>query len=144
MPFVFKNKPKNLLDIGGNTGKWALQCVQFDADVRVTIADMPGQLRMAEKNVGSGPSTDRINYHALNSLNSSDKLPSGHDAVWMSQSLDCFSQEEIKSIFKRTAAVLGPGQDPRRHLAREGGERAGERVIPECVRVADLHAPTYH
>lgn len=31
---------KSLYDVGGNTGKWALQCVGFDSDVEVTVLDL--------------------------------------------------------------------------------------------------------
>lgn len=49
LPHVYKNKPKTLLDIGGNTGKWAIASVEHDADVHVTIMDLPGQTNMAKK-----------------------------------------------------------------------------------------------
>ena len=30
LEIVFANKPKTLLDVGGNTGRWALQCVGYE------------------------------------------------------------------------------------------------------------------
>ena len=41
LPLVFAGRPGRLLDVGGNTGKWAVQCARFDPDVRITIADLP-------------------------------------------------------------------------------------------------------
>ncbi|MCH5690731.1 hypothetical protein LWM68_44790 [Niabella sp. W65] len=38
-----------MLEIGGNTGKWALASTKFDPDVRITIVDLPGQAAMAKK-----------------------------------------------------------------------------------------------
>ena len=35
LEIVFAFHPKHLLDVGGNTGRWAMQCVQHDPDVRV-------------------------------------------------------------------------------------------------------------
>lgn len=110
LPVLFKNKPKRLMDVGGNTGKWALQCVGYDPDVQVTIVDLPGQLRMAERNITEKGYSARVDFHATNLLNPNDKLPTGHEAIWMSQFLDCFSQEEIVSILKRAAEVM-TGQD---------------------------------
>ncbi|MEO8086765.1 MAG: methyltransferase [Bacteroidota bacterium] len=98
---VFKDKPKNLLDIGGNTGKWATHCVNFDPDVRVTIMDLPGQLDMARKNIEDAGLRDRISFYENNILKDDKKFPEGFDAVWMSQFLDCFSDDEIVSILKR-------------------------------------------
>src|SRR5262245_13388988 len=37
LPVVFEHPPKRLLDVGGNTGKWALQCAKFDPNTRITI-----------------------------------------------------------------------------------------------------------
>ena len=109
LPLVLKNKPKKLLDVGGNTGKWALQCINYDAVVEVTIADLPGQLRLAEKNLGKEKNSDRVSYHAIDLLNPADSFPKGHDVIWMSQFLDCFSQEQIISILKRAGEAMEPG-----------------------------------
>ena len=44
LEIVFSHHPKRLLDIGGNTGRWATQCVQYNKEVEVTIVDLPQQL----------------------------------------------------------------------------------------------------
>ena len=36
----------------------------------------------------------------------SNPFPKGYDAIWMSQFLDCFSEEEIVSILKRCYDAL--------------------------------------
>ena len=38
LPWVFADQPKRLLDVGGNTGKWAVACAKFNAAVQITIA----------------------------------------------------------------------------------------------------------
>lgn len=106
LPIVFKDKPKRLMDVGGNTGKWTLHCVQYDKDVHVTITDLPGQLRMAEQNMIEKGFADRVSYHAANLLNPKDKLPTGNNVIWMSQFLDCFSQPEIISILERAVEAM--------------------------------------
>ena len=108
---VFKDKPKTLLDIGGNTGKWAIQCVKHDPDVHVTIMDLPGQLDMARKNVESLGLSNRISFFENNILAGQKAFPQGFDAVWMSQFLDCFSEEEIISILGRAAEAMGEDSD---------------------------------
>ena len=50
LPIVYKNKPKRLFDIGGNTAKWAIASCKFDPDVNVTIIDLPGQIAVAQNN----------------------------------------------------------------------------------------------
>ena len=105
LPLVFADRPQRLLDIGGNTGKWALQCTRYDSAVRVTILDLPGQLKLAKKNVGE---SDRITYHALDLLDAAQPFPTGHDAIWMSQLLDCFSEAQIVSILQRATRAMTP------------------------------------
>jgi len=39
-------------------------------------------------------------------LDKSEKLPTGHDLIWMSQFLDCFSEDEIVSILQRCYEAL--------------------------------------
>jgi ubiquinone/menaquinone biosynthesis C-methylase UbiE len=107
LPLVFADRPKRLLDVGGNTGKWAVQCVKFDPDVRVTIADLPRQLDFARETIRQHGLEDRVDFLAIDLLDETQSLPDGHDAIWMSQFLVCFSEPEIVSILRRAAGALG-------------------------------------
>jgi hypothetical protein len=107
LPFVFSHKPKKIIDIGGNTAKWAICCCKYDPNVKVLIADLPGQTAVAEKNAGNAGFSDRINVFPCNMLNDKTALPSGADVYWMSQFLDCFSLEEITRIMKKVRAAAG-------------------------------------
>ena len=108
LPFVFSHKPKKIIDIGGNTAKWAICCCTYDPNVNVLIADLPGQTAVAEKNAGNAGFSDRINVFPCNMLNDETALPSGADVYWMSQFLDCFSLEEITCIMKKVRAAARP------------------------------------
>ncbi len=108
LPRVFESNPKTLLDIGGNTGKWALQCLQFSPDVRVTIMDLPGQVDMAKKNITARGFADRISFFETNLLDDSLPFPKDFDVIWMSQFLDCFSEDQIRSILRRCHQALSP------------------------------------
>ena len=101
LPKVYKDGIKKLLDVGGNTGKWAVASANFSPDVQVTIMDLPGQLNVARKKVADLGLSDRISFKPVNILDETEKFPTGYDAVWMSQFLDCFSEAEIVSILKR-------------------------------------------
>jgi len=109
LKLVFADNPKRLLDVGGNTGKWAVQCAKFNPDVQITIADLEKQLVFARETIRQNNLENRVNFHATNLLDESLPLPAGHDAIWMSQFLDCFSEAEIVSILRRAAAALAPG-----------------------------------
>ena len=107
LKIVFKERPKTLLDVGGNTGRWALRCVDSDDDVQVTIADLPARLREAAAPARERGVEDRIRGFPINLLDESQSLPAGVDVIWMSQFLDCFSEEQIVSILKRAVAAMG-------------------------------------
>ncbi len=104
---VFRGRPKRLLDIGGNTGKFSIECTRHDRDVEVTIADLPGQLALAQRNVAADPNASRIHFHAANMLEDEMRLPEGFDAIWMSQFLDCFAGAEIVRILRACLRVMG-------------------------------------
>lgn len=103
---IFQSKPKKIFDIGGNTGKWSLQCCQYDNDVEMTIIDLPQQIEMAMANAQANGFADRINGYPANMLDQNQPLPQGADIWWMSQFLDCFSPMEILSILKRVRAAM--------------------------------------
>lgn len=99
---------QRLLDIGGNTGRWALRCVQHNPKVQVTIVDLPQQLQMMRHYVSGKEGSERINGVGCDLLNVHSHLPSDnhYDVIWMSQFLDCFSEEEIVSILHRVVEIM--------------------------------------
>ncbi|WP_291098597.1 MULTISPECIES: class I SAM-dependent methyltransferase [unclassified Flavobacterium] len=101
MPILFKDDPKSFLDVGGNTGKFSLQCAKYDPNVKITILDLPGQANVARKNIAKAGFEDRISATDINLLDNSIPFPKGFDVIWMSQFIDCFSLEEISGLFKR-------------------------------------------
>ena len=106
LPMVYKGGIKNILDIGGNTGKWAIISSKYAADIKVTIMDLPGQLGIAKTKIEAEGLADRISFLPVNILDENAKIPNGFDAIWMSQFLDCFSEAEIVSILKRCHDAL--------------------------------------
>jgi ubiquinone/menaquinone biosynthesis C-methylase UbiE len=109
LPVVFRAPPRRLLDIGGNTGKWALHCLRHDPQVHVAILDLPGQLRLAQRTLTEAGFGARTAFHEANLLDPLSPVPGGFDAVWMSQFLDCFGEGEIVSILQRARGALAPG-----------------------------------
>lgn len=103
---VFSKNTKTLLDVGGNTGRWALQCVGHSEEVNVTIMDLPQQIGLMRNAVKGLKGEDRIHGHAGNLLDNNVPFPKGFEAIWMSQFLDCFSEKEIISILMRCQNAL--------------------------------------
>jgi hypothetical protein len=106
LKIVFANRPKTLLDVGGNTGRWALRCVGFDENVHVTIIDLPQQIGLMKKATADLKGAERIHGHACNLLDKNVPFPVGFEAIWMSQFLDCFSEEEVVSILTRSCQSM--------------------------------------
>jgi hypothetical protein len=107
LEIVFGYHPRTLLDVGGNTGRWALRCIAFDAEVKVTIVDLPQQLEMMRQQTAQAGG--RISGYGMNVLDRGEAFPVGFEAIWMSQFLDCFSEEEVVSILSRAAAAMEEG-----------------------------------
>ena len=106
LAIVFARHPKTLLDVGGNTGRWATKCVSYDDAVEGTIMDLPQQLEMMRQQTKELPGAMRIHGYGANLLDPEVPFPTGFDAIWMSQFLDCFDEEEIRSILGRAARIM--------------------------------------
>ena len=103
---VFSTAPRALLDIGGNTGNWAIACCRHDPEVTIGIVDLPGQLKMAERNLTTHGVNERVQMHPANLLDVNSRLPENYDVIWMSQFLACFSENEIRVILRKVKSVM--------------------------------------
>ena len=106
---VFARRPRRLMDIGANTGKWSLRCLRHDPEVRLTLLDLPIQLARAQATLDEAGVSARACLQPIDILDAAAPFPQPMDAVWMSQFLTCFSIEVIAHIFRRAAACLAPG-----------------------------------
>ena len=139
LQIIFKNKPKTLLDVGGNTGRWALRCVEHDKEVKVTILDLPQQIKMMKENIEGNPGADRIEGLGINLLDKNSKMPLNRtfDAIWMSQFLDCFSGEEIVNILKKAAKVMN--KDSRLYIMETLWDRQRFEPAALCLTLTSLY-----
>jgi hypothetical protein len=106
LPIVFEHAPRSLLDVGGNTGKWAIQCANHCRNISVTILDLPDIVALAEQNIREHGLEDRIGTAGVDLLDTSRPFPRGFDAIWMSQFLVCFSEEQATSLIERAADAM--------------------------------------
>ena len=108
LKIVFSKPVNRLLDVGGNTGRFSLKCVGFNDKVNITVMDLPGQLDMLRENIKGKRGAERISTFQRNVLKDDD-YPQGYDVVWMSQFLDCFSEDEIFRIVSNAKKSLSKG-----------------------------------
>lgn len=139
LEIVFASHPRTLLDVGGNTGRWALRCVDYDPKVKVTILDLPGQVAMMKQNVKGLTGADRIDGMGINLLDENARMPEGErfDAVWMSQFLDCFSEEQIVSILRRAAMVMD--SESRLYVMETLWDRQKFETAALCLTLTSLY-----
>jgi len=106
LPIIFNTPPGRVMDIGANTGKFSIACLEYDPNVEVGLVDLKIQLDVARKNLEDAGFTSRVQYHDRNILDPQSKLPSGYDVIWMSQFLDCFADDEIVFILNKCHEAL--------------------------------------
>ncbi len=106
LEIVLASAPCTLLDIGGNTGRWALACTALDPALQVTVIDLPRQIDLMERSIKGQPGADRIVGIGVDLLEAGAGIPGGFDAIWMSQFLDCFSEDDIVRILRLAAGSM--------------------------------------
>lgn len=106
LDIVFARPPRRLLDVGGNTGRFAMQCTDYNDAVEVTVMDLAQQLDLLRRQTASYAHANRIHMLPANLLDERTCFPSGFDVIWMSQFLDCFSETEVVSILTRAAKAM--------------------------------------
>ncbi|MBA3827709.1 MAG: methyltransferase domain-containing protein [Taibaiella sp.] len=106
LSLIFEKPVTNILDIGANTGKWALQCLAHDPNVRMGLVDLPGLLGIAEQTVTNAGYRERVTLHPTDMLDTTTTLPAGYDVIFMSQFLACFADEEILAILQKCHRAL--------------------------------------
>ena len=137
LPVVFERPHRTLLDVGGNTGKWAIQCARYSPTVAVTILDLPGQAAAAARNVAALGLQERIAIRACDLLDHSQAFPAGFDAIWMSQFLVCFAEADVRRLLERAAAALGP--DSRLYILDTFWDRQDHEIARFCLQAFSLY-----
>ena len=137
LDIVFKTSPKTILDVGGNTGRWATQCVQYSDTVEVTIMDLPQQLTMMKEQTKDLPGANRIHGYPINLLDKTASFPTYFDAIWMSQFLDCFSEEEVTSILSRASASMN--KNSRLYIMENFWDRQQFETASYCLAQISLY-----
>lgn len=135
-----EHSTRSLYDVGGNTGKWALQCVSYNKQVQVTILDLPQQIQMMQTQIRDKEGADRIAGYGINLLDKHSAFPKhvdDLDAIWMSQFLDCFSMEEIVSILKRAKEAMS--DNTRLYIMETLWDRQRYDTASFCLTMTSLY-----
>jgi hypothetical protein len=137
LPLVFERPHRTLLDVGGNTGKWAIQCARYSPEVTVTILDLPGPAVAARQNIEAAGLQDRIRIQAGDLLEGFKGFPAGFDAIWMSQFLVCFAEAQVKHLLEQAALAMGP--ESRLYILETFWDRQDHQISTYCLQASSLY-----
>jgi hypothetical protein len=124
---VLNAKPKTLLDVGANTGRFAQHCLARDTALEIVLVDHAPQLAVAADLLASyTPRFRCVPLDLLALVRGEAQLPGPVDVVWFSQVIDCLAPEQavlVLAAAKRALTkegrvfILEPCLDQQRHAA---------------------------
>ena len=98
---------RELLDVGGGSGAFAIALCAANPSLRATVLDLPAVLTVAVEHCAATDLTDRITL--LPGDATRNEWPAGQDVVLMSYLLSALDDEQIDLVLARAAASLNPG-----------------------------------
>ncbi len=98
---------RRLLDIGGNSGEFALQVCRVHPCITATVLDLPVVCRIGREHVRGTPEAARIAFVEGNAL--VDPLPAGHDLVVFKSVLHDWPEPGAAELLSRVYRRLEPG-----------------------------------
>lgn len=107
VPALDLSRRKQLIDLGGGPGTYAIQfCLAFP-QLAATVFDLETTRPFAEKTIEKFGLTDRIQFQAGNFLE--DEIQGRYDVAWLSHMLHGEGPEECQKIIQKAVAALEPG-----------------------------------
>lgn len=122
---------RQMLDVGGNSGEFALRILRRHAHLRAAVYDLPLVCDLGEKHVAGEPEADRMNFVKADA--SVDALPGNNDLVAFKSMLHDWPDEEAWHFLARAHRALKPGGTLlifERSLLEAGGRQLPYSLIP--------------
>ncbi len=98
---------RRMLDIGGNSGEFALQVCQRHPQIEATVFDLPVVCDVGRAHVNGKPGSERVRFKEGDGRR--DPLPEGCDLVTFKSMLHDWPEEQAATFLQRVSAVLEPG-----------------------------------
>ena len=98
---------RRMLDIGGNSGEFALQACRIFPELRATVFDLPVVCDIGCEHVRKEPESARINFIKGNAR--TDGLPEGFDLITFKSMLHDWPEEEVRKFLHKACNALEPG-----------------------------------
>ena len=98
---------RRMLDVGGNSGEFALQACRRHPQLRATVADLPVVCEIGLEHVLAASERERIAFHATDLRQAS--LPGGHDLVSFKSMLHDWPLDDVHAFIDKAVAAVEPG-----------------------------------
>jgi ubiquinone/menaquinone biosynthesis C-methylase UbiE len=98
---------RRILDVGGNSGEFALQICRRYPGVLAAVFDLPLVCDIGQEHIRSEPEADRISFIKGNAL--TDPLPEGFDLITFKSMLHDWPEKEAKHFIEKASHSLEPG-----------------------------------
>lgn len=95
---------RRMLDIGGNSGEFAIQVCRRNAQIFAEIADLPVVCHVGREHVQNAGLTDRIGFRVLDLAG--DVIPPGFDVITFKSVLHDWPDEIVSDLLTRSFAAL--------------------------------------
>ncbi len=107
VPIIDLSKRRNLLDLGGGPGTYAIHFCLHNPQLKATVCDLSTTRPFAEKTIAQFSLTDRIDFKALDYLK--EDIDGVYDVAWLSQILHGEGPEDCRKIIGKAVSALKPG-----------------------------------
>jgi ubiquinone/menaquinone biosynthesis C-methylase UbiE len=101
------SRHQRLLDVGGNSGEFALRICKAHPHLRATVYDLPLVCDIGRQHVGAEPEAARIAF--VPTQGPAEALPSGHDIISFKSMLHDWPDAEQEQFLSRAWHALPPG-----------------------------------
>lgn len=98
---------RRMLDVGGNSGEFALQACRQHQGLQATVFDLPLVCEVGLEHVLAAPEHERIAFVAGDVR--ADPLPTGHDLISFKSMLHDWPQEDADRFLAKAVRALEPG-----------------------------------
>jgi SAM-dependent methyltransferase len=98
---------RRMLDVGGNSGEFALRACRAHPGLRATVLDLPLVCEIGQEHLLAEPERERISFVAGSALET--PLPAGCDLITFKSMLHDWPEVDARRMLARAADALQPG-----------------------------------
>ena len=98
---------QRMLDVGGNSGEFALQICRREPDLTATVVDLPVVCAVGQRHLADEPEASRITFEPMNLLE--DSVPQGFDLITWKSVLHDWPIEYVEQFIESSIAALPEG-----------------------------------